>query len=281
MVKAKLILLSAALLSLNACCNRPAMEWERLVMDAHRTGVTAATANNVEAALGSVADGVYYAPDGKEFKGSATVLTADVLISAQQVMAPLREVVGFTCEEMSSHFPESTLSNWAVDLIASSVAELSGRRIDVGILNFGGIRVDFPKGEILLDEVRSMFPFKNHLAYVELEGKDLLYLIEKMVSENNLQALSGVRMTVTDGVIDSLLVQGAEIDPKALYGIATIDFLLDGGDNLKVARNARDLKIFKEIIIDVVEPYVRKCYAEGIPVSYHTDGRVVIKNSAE
>ena len=62
---------------------------------------------------------------------------------------------------MEAYFPESALSNWFVDILMAKVEKLSGKKVDIGIANFGGIRVDMPQGDIILDDMLSMFPFKK------------------------------------------------------------------------------------------------------------------------
>jgi 2',3'-cyclic-nucleotide 2'-phosphodiesterase (5'-nucleotidase family) len=43
----------------------------------------------------------------------------------------------------------------------AKVERLAGKKVHVGVGNFGGIRIDMPKGDIILDDMLSMFPFKN------------------------------------------------------------------------------------------------------------------------
>ena len=100
-------------------------------------------------------------------KNSAAAKTIALVEAAQPAMARVKEVIGYSTEALSKSYPESKLSNWTVDTIMEKVASLSGKKVDVGFANFGGIRVDMPKGDILLDDIQSMFPFKNNLVYIE------------------------------------------------------------------------------------------------------------------
>ncbi len=279
MVKAKLIVFVAAALAVCSC--QPGVSWQKYRMDGHRTGVTAATAKNVSEALGTVTDSVYLAPNGQAFpKGSATYAAASDLIAVQPQMAHLKEVIATSTREMDAHSPESELSNWFVDFLMGEVQRLTGRQVDVGISNFGGIRVDMPAGDVLMDDIVSMFPFKNYLTYVALKGSDLQAIFDQMAARRP-QVLGGVKFVITDHHIDTLLVGGQPIDPEKVYGVATIDFLLDGGDGMTVAKNARELIITDHLIIDSVLPYVRSYAAAGKPIEYATDGRVVVRRTKE
>ena len=277
MVQAKIIALAAAAVVAASC--GPRYSWEHFVMDGHRTGVTVPTADNVAGALGTVDGDRYVAPNGTEYpKGSATYAVAADMIGAQAVMARVKEVIGRSERELVAHAPESELSNWLVDHIMEDVAKLTGRRVDVGISNFGGIRVSLPEGDVFLDDLLSMFPFKNYLCYVALKGSDLQEIFDRMAAARP-QVLGGVKFVVTDHTIDTLLVGGRPIDPEATYGVATIDFLLDGGDNLNIARNAKELIITDVKIIDSMLPYARSYAEAGQPITYFTDGRVVVNKT--
>ena len=252
--------------------------WEKFVMDGHRTGVSAPTADNVEDALGVIDDGLYFAPNGKIYMEGCVVDAADAMIDAQEKMRRLKEVIGYADKEMRAHFPESELSNMAVDLIASETARLTGKKVDMGITNMFGIRVNMPKGDVVLDDIKSMFPFKNYLSYVELKGSDLEEIFKFLARRRRPECLSGVKFVIDGNRIGELLIGGKPLDREKTYGVATIDFLLDGGDSLYIAKNARKLIICKQTIVDVVEPYIRNFAAEGKNIGYFTDGRVKIIN---
>lgn len=273
MVQTKVIALAAFVLLACSCEYR--YSWEKYRMDGHRTGVTVPGAENVAAALGTVDGDTYTAPNGTVWqKGSATYGVAADLIAVQPKMQEIKKVVGFATRDMVAAAPESELSNWWVDQFMADVARLTKRKVDVGVLNFGGIRTSLSQGEILLDDFVSMFPFKNSLCYVALKGSDLQAVFETIAASRPF-VIGGAKMVVTKHHIDTLLVGGKPIDPKKTYGVATVDFLLDGGDGLSVAKNAKELKITDTRVIDAVLPYVYSLQAAGKPIEYFTDGRLV------
>ena len=272
MVKNEIIAIALLACVASSCTHR--MTWTGYPMDGHRTGVTAPNASNVTEALGTIENGVYTAPNGKVFTDGSIVSVAQDMIDAQPRMSALKEVIGYATREMDRHGADSELSNWIVDHLSEDVAKLTGKKIDVGIINSGGIRVDMPQGDIILDDIVSMFPFKNYLAYVALQGTDLQALFEHLAA-THIQPLYGVKIKATEGKIDTLLVGGQPIDPDKIYGVATIDFLLDGGDGISVAKNCKELIITDCMVVESMLPYVRQLTAEGKPVEYFTDGRIV------
>lgn len=247
-------------------------------MDGHRTGVTMPTADNVAEAIGVVdsLSGAYTAPNGVVFTDGATPRVAALLIDAQPVMAEVKEVIAYSTKAMNAHAPESELSNFVADFIREETARLVNRPVDFAVTNFGGIRVDMPEGDVTLDDIRSMFPFVNKLCYVELKGEDLQHLLEQMAARK-IQCVSGVKMVVADHKLESAEIGGKPLDPRKNYGVATVDFLLDGGDSLYVARNARKLIMTDAIIGQSMEAYIRSLTAEGKAIDYSTDGRVIVK----
>ena len=59
--------------------------------------------------------------------------------------------------------------------------------------------------------------------------------------------------------------------------MATISFLLNGGDMLYLGQEAIDLQIYDIDIIDIMLDYVRSHTKAGEEITYSTDSRVIIK----
>ena len=209
-------------------------------------------------------------------KNSAAAKTIALVEAAQPAMARVKEVIGHSTEALSKSYPQSKLSNWTVDTIMEKVALLSGKKVDVGFANFGGIRVDMPQGDILLDDILSMFPFKNNLVYIEHKGSTLRGIFEWMAS-TRVQPIGGVEMVVQDGKLESLLIGGEPLDDDKVYVVATNSFLLNGGDGFFLAKDAVDMKIYDELVLDAMLESIRKFTAQGRPFEYKLDSRVIIK----
>lgn len=274
MVETKVIALLAAAALFCGCSER--FTWRAVDMDGHRTGVTAVVGDNVPEALG-VVDSVYHSPNGTVFACGSTPAVAALMLDAQPEMAYLREVLGYCPGGMTKDRPESELSNWAVDAIMLAAESVYGRKVDVGLMNMGGIRVDMPDGEILLDDLVSMFPFRNHVVYVSLRGEELRHIFGNMAEKSHFEAVGGVRIVASDGKLESVLVGGEPLDDDKVYGLATIDFLLEGGDGIYAARNAVELLDRKVLIRDWIVPYVRTMNASGEMIKAYKDGRVTVK----
>ena len=273
-----LVLLSTALL-LSSCGTVvwSGFNWHKIPADGHRTGVTTPSADYPEYQLG-VSNGEFYAaPNGKIIIGGATPEVARILYEAQAEMADLKTVIGHSQRGMKARRPESPLSNWTVDIIMEEAENYTGIDVDLGIANFGGIRSEIPQGDVLKDDLVSMFPFKNYLTVVTLPGWRLRQIFEQM-AQTGVQVVGGVKLVIKGNQLESALVGGEPLDDNKTYNVATIDFLLTGGDGYKLGENALQTIVTDVAVIDAILPRVQKLEAEGKTVDYQTDGRVTIIN---
>ena len=275
MKKLLVLLFSVALVTSCGSVVWSSFEWNKIPADGHRTGVTVPGAEYPEEALG-VSNGEFYmTPGGKIIVGGTTPKVAQILYDAQPEMADLKTVIGHSARGMKSKRPESPLSNWTVDALMQAAEELTGIKADVGIANFGGIRADIPQGEILKDDLVSMFPFKNYLTVVTLPGWRLREIFSQMAQEK-VQVVGGVKLVIKGKQLESVLVGGEPLDDSKTYNLVTIDFLLNGGDGLNLADGALQMVKTDMAVIDIMLPKVLKLEAEGKTLDYQTDGRVTI-----
>lgn len=275
----KKLLLILLLISFHVGMYAQTYSWERKPMDGSRTGVTASHADNVRESFGKIKCHRYIAPNGRVFKKNkgTTYEVAKLLIDAQKTMAEVKTVIAHSPKAMVKAYPESELSNWFIDALMAECEKRSGEKVDVGIANFGGIRANMPEGDVLLDDILSMFPFKNNLCYVSIKGSYLREVLEQMAA-TKFQVLGGVKCVAKDGKLLSATIEGKPIEDERYYGLATISFLLTGGDGFYLNRDAKQVRIFNDYIMDIMVPYVKQYGIEGRELEYHKDGRIQILN---
>lgn len=271
-MKHSCILVAAASVLLLSGCGQ-SLKWQKIVVDGSRTGVVPSNADNVRQAMGFANSNFYQAPNGRSFENGCVPEVAAIVIGAQPGMHELKQVIGYATRPMSKNRPESELSNWFADLFIKQAAREFCSDVDVSFLNFGGIRTAFSGGDILLDDVVSMFPFNNYLTYVCIKGSNLRKLFEQM-AENGPQVVGGVKVKVRDGKLADLEVGGAPVDDNRTYGLATIDFLLEGGDGYNIASLAENILRSGVKVMDAVIAEVKELTAAGKPVEYSIDGRM-------
>ena len=274
-MKSRLILL--ALVASCMTIHAQEYKWTSDLLDGSMTGCTAASATNVDRALGTMVGEEYHAPSGRVYSGSSsTAKVASVVLGAQPHMADLKKVIAYSEVEMPQVRTECMLSNWFVDIVIKKVSELTGEKMDVAICNLGGIRTSMPKGDVLLDDILSMFPFKNYLVHLKMKGSKLREVFESMAA-NKFEAIGGATIEVTSGKIDSILIGDKPLNDEKVYNVATISFLLRGGDGYALAEHASDLQEYDIAIVDAVLEHVYALTAEGKSIKGSDARYVVIK----
>ena len=272
----KSLLAAAAILAAaSSYAQGPVISWSTDPIDGHRTGVTASTADNVEEAMGYVKGRTYYAPNGKKFRKGTVRKVASLMLGAQPAMADVKKVVGYSTRVMVRKKPECELYDWFIDELMRATADSTGKKIDIGISNRGGIRIDMPAGEILCDDIQSMFPFKNNLCYVALYGRDVRAILDQMAA-TSFQILGGVKVVAKNGKIVSATVNGEPLDDDKVYGVATINFLLDGGDGYSIGKNAIETIFCNGWLYDTMIAYVKSLTAAGKPVEFENQHWITI-----
>ena len=249
-------------------------------MDGSRTGVASLAVDNLDGTLGTFNGEEYISPNGTHFTGGATPKAAALLRDAQPSMARLKEIVGHSASELDNPRDECDLplGNLIVDMIRKGASEYFRTPVDVGLLNYGGIRIPLPKGVVTLEDMESMFPFKNYLVLAKIKGKNLKRLFDQLAKTDAFMAVSGVKVHVKNHEITELLIGGKPLDEKKVYTLATLDFLLDGGDGVAVGAIADDVKLSRKLIRETVLEQVRKCEAAGQVLDGKKDGRVIMED---
>lgn len=259
----------------------PKVSWQRVLMDGHRVGAESVTTENVSTALGTFTDEGYVAPSGAAFAdGSPVPAVASILMECQPRLEPLKVVVGHSARMMMNlrTEPDLPLGNLFVDVLRERGSRDFKVPMDFAVTNFGGIRTPMPEGAVTLEDIESMFPFKNYMCYVQMKGSNLTKLLEQLAGTKAFQAVSGARVKVKDHKLVSAELGGKPIDPDRIYNVTTIDFLLDGGDKLNLGALAEKVVLSRTLLKDVMLDYVKDCEARGIVIDSAPDGRVVMEN---
>lgn len=253
--------------------------WSRQLIDGSITGVTTPFADSSEKALGVInADGSYVSPSQVTFPASSIVAsTAKILIDAQDVMKEQKQSVGTCPGGLRKSGKDTPLGYWSADAMQYSAEKFYGVKIDAVFLNRGGIRVDMPDGNVMLEDITSMFPFENDIIIYKMTGEALLGQIRK---SGLIQPVGGVCIVLKDGkVVDALLSStGKPIDPKAEYTVLGNSFIDNGGDDFFLGNICTSKEIHPEHrLFDLVIEYVRDCTAAGRPLTLDKKVRVIEK----
>lgn len=257
------------------------VEWRRVAMDGHRSGAQPVTADNIPEALGTFTEEGYMCPSGACYMDDSPVAQeAAELMEVQPQLAHLKKVIGHSAGMYMNlrNQPDLPLGNLVADILRAYGSRYFKVPMDFAITNYGGIRTPLPAGPVTLEDIGSMFPFKNYLCYAQLKGENLTKLLEQLAGTKAFQAVSGCEVRTKGGKLVSATVGGAPIDPNRLYNVTTIDFLLDGGDKLNIGALAEKVELTHVLLKDVMLDYVISCEAAGKEIVAASDGRVIMED---
>lgn len=140
---------------------------------------------------------------------------------------------------------------------------------DIALQNSHGIRRSLPKGDITFSMLYETMPFDNMVVTLQIKGSDLFNLIKHSLitkEGDQLGVFAGVDIVLnSEKQIQSVIINNAPLDSNKFYKLATIDFLVTGGDSFNFS-NMKDYKDTSIPFRDVVKDYWEKHSAEISPL---------------
>lgn len=135
-----------------------------------------------------------------------------------------------TPRELSHRSTE--LLNLASDFVAEEGSRLAGRKVDLAIMNKGGLRRGLSKGYVTRGEIMELMPFDNRITVMEIKGSDLAEVFDIMARSGGNGISREARAVFDPSTNRCTLIEvgGEPIDPDRIYLLATIDYLAKGGD---------------------------------------------------
>ena len=189
----------------------------------------------------------------------------------------MNEIIGHSDVALTRGGSDSPMSNFVVDAMREMAGRYTGEDVDVAITNLGGIRTDLNPGDIRVYDIYTVSPFDNALIVLDIEGRYLRMLFEDVVArKNGFEAVSNVSLVIKDRKILELKVGGKDLDDSKTYRVATIDFLLGGGDKMKYLHKYTKLSETGAYMRDVLIEYVRSLSEKGKNIESSADGRVMV-----
>jgi 5'-nucleotidase len=182
-------------------------------------------------------------------------------------------VVGHTTEQLSNLREETAFGNLITDAFVD-YGRQQGWKTDVAFYNMAGVRASFPAGQLTYGQLYEALPFSNTVVSVDLTGAQLAAIIDRAVCVSGRLHMAGVVVSFhfdggTANCVKSISVGGAPLVPARTYRVATIDYLLLGGDGHTGFAKGTNV-IYGDVEVDVVAAYI----AAHSPVSPKVEGRL-------
>ena len=149
-----------------------------------------------------------------------------------------------------------------------------GWKTDVAFYNMAGVRASFAPGQLTYGQLYEALPFSNTVVNVDLTGADLAAIIDRAACVNGRLHMSGVVVSFrfdngAPNCVRSIAVGGAPLASTRTYHVATIDYLLLGGDGHTGFAKGTNV-IYGDVEVDVVAAYI----TAHSPVSPRVEGRL-------
>lgn len=194
----------------------------------------------------------------------------------------LNEVIGTLKGELKKGgIGAGSLGNFVADALRDRAQVKTGKPVLLAITNSGGLRKSaIAEGDLRAGDIFELLPFENALVTVDLTGEQLRRFLDVILK--NRDAQSGARITYrtndkkeNESVSVKLGNRGneVEIDPKATYTIATIDYLVKRGGDYTILQEGKNLQPLGLTMRDAVLDYVKSETAAGRPIKSTLDGR--------
>lgn len=210
----------------------------------------------VDSSVDSLADSAYIA------------YLAPYKTAVEQEMAV---VIGFAPDSMRVAAPECTMLNWATEALWYAAKEVCPAQVDIALMNMGGMRCEWPAGQITVGNVFELMPFDNMLVVLTLKGEDVWALCQSFATYGG-QGVAGLRMKAVGGQVKEVTIGGKPLNKDQLYTIATSDYLSGGTDHMDALKNHVDCWNSGLLVRDLYVQAVKRDTVRAV-----VDGRMDIR----
>jgi 2',3'-cyclic-nucleotide 2'-phosphodiesterase (5'-nucleotidase family) len=187
----------------------------------------------------------------------------------------MNEVIANTSGPALKSLPESSLGNLICDVIRQEVEKNFAVRVDVCLLNSGGLRIELPEGPITRSMVYELMPFENELVLVQLSGSSLKLLLDQVAARGG-GPLSGLRMKITDGHVHSISIGDLPLQDTVVYNLISSDYIIGGGDRFKIPTLLSQQPLNLKVRDAILQGFIRTTQSGKLLIPMK-DGRVILE----
>ena len=148
--------------------------------------------------------------------------------------------IGYAPQALWVGSPECPMLNWATDALWEAAKKVYPGKVDIAIVNMGGMRREWPKGVVTVGMVFELMPFDNELVVLTMKGSDIWELCESF-AQYGAQGVAGMRVKIRDGQVKEVTVGGKPLKKEQRYTVATSDYLSGGTDHMTALTHRVDL----------------------------------------
>lgn len=197
-----------------------------------------------------------------------------------KVDSMMNPIVGYAASDMATFQPESPQSNLFSDILVWGSREFN-ETPDFAVYNMGGIRAALSKGPVTIGDVLDMAPFENKICFLTLTGDKVIELFKQITAQGGQGVSHSVRLVMDGkGNLLSAKINGKDVDPKASYRIATLDYVAQGNDRMDAFKAKTDVvspQSEENNVRYIIMNYFREQMKEGKAVDSKVEGRITVR----
>ena len=201
-------------------------------------------------------------------------ITAMISPYKNQLDESMNIVIGVVEKDMVKRKPNSALNNWVADILLDTGKAHFDGKVDFAVQNYGGIRVpSVSKGDLTVGKVYELMPFDNLVTIITAKG-DIVRKLFVIIAEYGGWPLSkGSVLTIKNNKLESVMINGVELDDQKEYTFVLPDYIANGGDRcfFLTDQKRKDLSL---LIRDAILQHVKS--TEG-PIPFNNEKRIIIQ----
>jgi 2',3'-cyclic-nucleotide 2'-phosphodiesterase (5'-nucleotidase family) len=163
----------------------------------------------------------------------------------QRPLAVLREPL-----KMQRGKASSSLANVLADMLRAQASAYKKDRIDIALLNRGGIRLPELSDTVRVGTLFELMPFENTLTFMTLSGQEVHRLAQELAAVGG-EAVSGIRFSIQDKKAIDILVGNEPLNTQKNYQLVTNNYLVQGGGDMPVLWQAEKAEFSPILLRDL------------------------------
>lgn len=153
------------------------------------------------------------------------------------------------------------LINFISDFIHLRGEELTHDKIDIALMNRGGIRNSLPEGMISKGDLMMAFPFDNFITVIEIRGDSICKALDLIARKNHLSLSKKSRI---------------DFSADKIYRLASINYITEGGDGMTPLISGTPVAVSPLDLKDDLLNYFSKAENRDLTITPDTTNRVQI-----
>ncbi len=189
----------------------------------------------------------------------------------------MNTVIGESKKELNTKgTSESNLGNLVADLQQKFVERKLSTKVDISVINNGGLRNVIPSGPITVGNIYELSPFENFIYLLEMHVEDIIRLANYTIEKKNL-GIAGMYLEAENNELVQVRINGKPLDQNRTYVLAINDYLANGGDYMDFLIEVKRLEKTNFLLREMLLEEIAQLTEKGQKVDASIEGRQIYR----